>query len=167
VGLSSSVRRDFVNSYSVTSLTRLPPSSNSASQNLSIGTTCASMPSSDIHPITGSSNESQHRASPIRRRMVAFCFDRSCALASSRPANVGPGTCIPVTCDDGSIHAPLARTLRANTNSYLQLAACGEVKSLVTCANGTMEQTTVLCEIPKKPIAAGGSTREEMRVRHG
>ena len=161
VGLSSKVRRDFLDYCSVTSPNRLFPGTFFFPQYVADGTSCTSIPTCDARLVGAYSSEPVRREHSSLRRIVSADFVRQRVSTSTWSSDVGTGSSTSIKCVQDSKDASLGHFLSKRVNRHVHLAAHGEVKYLVTGAPGTRDAMTVLCVIPSRPTDIRRSITEE------
>jgi hypothetical protein len=167
VGLSSAARRDFLDNYEVTSENRLSPHRCSYSPCFSSGNPCSSNFASPARLASVYSSVPKRSERSSQRRVMATQIIRRYIPVSARPSNAATDTSPRVTCDRSSTHATWSCAWSRKTNRHLQLAAHGEMYSLVTCSVCTRDQTTVSCDVLTHPTHVRQSANRGRSVRHG
>jgi hypothetical protein len=161
VGLSSKVRRDFLDCCSVTSPNRLSPGTFFFPQYVADGTSCTSIPTSDARLVGAFSSEPVRREHSSLRRIDSADFIRQRVSTSTWSSDVGTGSSTSIECVQDSKDASLEHLLSKRVNRHVHLAAHAEVKYLVTGATGTRDGMTVLRAIPRRLTDIRRSITEE------
>lgn len=161
VGLCSTARRNFFHTYGVSVHGRLSSRCFSSSQSSLNGPSCASALITNLRPVTAFSSEIVRCKESSGRRTNDSIFFSPDDSAATQPSNSGATTSTPLPCDRASERESFALTPSRVRHIQEQLAARGELKSLVTSANGTRVGMTTLRDIRSHPTDIARPIKEE------